>query len=270
MKVDDPSVDLSDFPNFLIVGPQRTGTSWLYQNLFWHPEILLSHPKELFFFNSLQSRGAKFRSDRLDWYLQFFRNNSSSKSWLRKQELCITKYREPYRPKMRGEATASYAYLDEEIIREITALNPGIRIIMMIRHPIDRAWSHAKRYFTKVHGRQLDHVTPEEMETFFRDLYQLACTQYVRNMDRWLSFIQDDALFIGWFDDLHKNPRGLLLDIFTFLGVKTDEKYIRSDSARVIGATLPVDIPQFYKVMLESLLAEDIHQLENRFGVRFR
>jgi hypothetical protein len=51
--------DLSRFPDFLIIGPQRTGTTWLHAHLRFHPQIFLSEPKELYFFSSRQSAASR-------------------------------------------------------------------------------------------------------------------------------------------------------------------------------------------------------------------
>ena len=50
VRVSDPAVRLERFPDFFIVGPQRTGTTWLHAHLRFHPQIFLAEPKELFFF----------------------------------------------------------------------------------------------------------------------------------------------------------------------------------------------------------------------------
>src|SRR5688572_32354239 len=106
--------ELARFPDFLIVGPQRTGTSWLYVNLRFHPEIQLSRPKEIFFFSSLKSRHPKrFVTDDLGWYLRFFRDPPWL--WVAKTGVCLAKYGRTYRPRVRGESTASYASLDTEV-----------------------------------------------------------------------------------------------------------------------------------------------------------
>ena len=47
-------------PDFLIIGPQRTGTTWLHAHLRFHPQIFLSEPKELYFFSSLEQRDPSF------------------------------------------------------------------------------------------------------------------------------------------------------------------------------------------------------------------
>src|SRR6056297_1956378 len=64
---------LYEFPDFLIIGPQRTGTTWLHRNLLLHSDIFLPHTKELYFFNYLEKSGGKYyTSDRLEWYSSQF------------------------------------------------------------------------------------------------------------------------------------------------------------------------------------------------------
>ena len=75
VKVPSGEVDLTCFPDFLLIGPHRTGTTWLYRNLAEHPEVLVSEPKELYFFDRLKSPGdTRYCSNELGWYLRFFRD----------------------------------------------------------------------------------------------------------------------------------------------------------------------------------------------------
>ena len=153
VKVPEEGISLERFPDFLIVGPQRTGTTWLHAHLRFHPEIFLSEPKEIFYFSRLKTpESAKFQSDDLGWYLSFFRDPL----WRRaaKTAIALWKYRAFYHPRVRGEATASYAAMDRDVIAEIAALNPDIRVILMIRNPIDRAWSHARKDLVRNTGRR--------------------------------------------------------------------------------------------------------------------
>ncbi|TFH27229.1 MAG: hypothetical protein E4H00_09735, partial [Myxococcales bacterium] len=56
-------VDLEKFPDFLVIGPQRTGTTWIHENLRDHPDIGWPRAKEIYFFSRLKSAGnPKFRS----------------------------------------------------------------------------------------------------------------------------------------------------------------------------------------------------------------
>jgi sulfotransferase family protein len=266
VHVSDPSVDLASFPDFLIVGPQRTGTTWLHANLRYHPQIMLSEPKELFFFSSLKpSDTARFGSRELADYLRCF-HEPLWRVTLR-QLLSLWRYRQPYRPVVRGEATASYAALDRDVIDDITTLRPEIKAILMIRNPIDRAWSHAKKDLARNRHRRLEDVSPQEFEHFFRDPYQQRCARYVENIDTWSAALQPGHLHVAVFDDIDARPEALLLEVMAFLGVRSDRRYIRSAVRQAVNPTASSRVPERYRRSLEALFADELVSLQRRFGL---
>ncbi len=261
----DGSEDLALFPDFLIVGPQRTGTTWLHAHLRIHPQIFLSEPKELFFFSRLKAKGdSRFESNRLSWYLQFF----EEPLWRRlaKSALCLRGSGELYRPIVRGEATASYAAMDDDLIDEVVTLNPEIKVITMVRDPVERAWSHAKKDLVRKTGRSVENVPAEEFKAFFRDDYQLRCAAYVDNHERWRKHLHPGSLLVGFFDDVAERPARFLRDVMTFLGVRSDDRYIADDVGEQINPTPGTSIPEHYRTYLEVLLAEQIAALADRYG----
>lgn len=266
VQVSDPRIDLERFPDFLILGPQRTGTTWLHAQLRFHPQIFLSEPKEIFYFSRLRTpEHPKFQSADLGWYLRFFRERPWW--WAVKMAACLWRLHEPYRPLVRGEATASYAVLDEEVIREIVLLKPSIRAILMIRDPIERAWSHAKKDLARNRGRALEQVSNAEMEMFFADEYQRACARYVENIERWGRYLRDGHLFVGLFDDIALRPEDLLLDVMRFLGVRSEPRYIPPGVRATVNPTSESRIPPAQRTKLESLLEADRERLRQRFGI---
>lgn len=237
--------DLDRLPDFMVVGPQRTGTTWLHRNLTQHPQIFMSRKKELFFFSSLARPDlAKHRSDDVEWYLSHFYDGPLE--YLLKQKASLHHYRELYRPLVRGEATASYAAMDKARVEEIARLRPDVRIILMIRDPIERAWSHAKLDLLKKPGRTLTEVPAREFERFFLDPYQVACGRYSSMISTWSAVLGPEKLFLGRYGDLIDRPSGLLLDLFAFLGVRRHRKYIRLSSKATINATQTIRIPDRY------------------------
>jgi hypothetical protein len=266
VRVAHPNTTLEHFPDFLIVGPQRTGTTWLHAHLRFHPEIFLAEPKELFFFSSLKTpHSSRYESNELEWYLRFFRD-----PWWRylaKTGITLWRYRRLYRPRVRGEATASYSVLDPDVIADIAALRPDIKVIMMIRNPIDRAWSHAKKDLARNRERRVGDVSPSEFERFFTDPYQRRCAQYADNCDNWAGYLQPGHLFIRQFDDVKGHPQQLLLDTMTFLGVTSDRRYIGDDVRRSVNPTETNAVPDRYRDFLADLFRDDIAKCRERFGV---
>jgi hypothetical protein len=265
VKVSDDA-DLARFPDFLIIGPQRTGTTWLHAHLRHHPQIFLSEPKELYFFSSLKDRSPKrFVSDELSHYLQFFREPL----WRRAAKVGggLWKHGELYRPVVRGEATASYAALDPDVIDDIALLNPIVKAILMIRNPIDRAWSHAKKDLVRNRQRQLDDVSEEEFRAFFTDPYQLRCADYVGQYDNWASRLRPGNVLVIPFDDIATRPEEVMLDAMRFLGVRADRRYIDPSVRSPVNPTEGARIPQQYRALLSDLFKKDFEQLKARFGL---
>lgn len=269
VKVGRSEIDLSFFPDFLIAGPQRTGTTWLHANLRFHPQVYLAEPKELFFFSRLKTPDhPRFQSDRLEWYLKFFRREPLWRR-LAKTAICLCRSRALYRPRLRGEATASYAALDSDVIAEIAALNPAIKVIMMLRNPVDRAWSHAKKDLARNRGRRMEEVSDEELRRFFTGAYQRRCARYAENCDNWCAHLRPGHLLVGFFDDVRARPRELLLEVMRFLGIAAEERYIPAGVAKSINPTPPERIPPHHREFLEDLLLPEVLELERRFGLRW-
>ena len=195
-------IDLNHFPNFLILGPQRTGSTWLAENLRVHPEIFFTTPKELYFFNLLgQADNYFYNSSKLEWYSGFFKD--SPIQYLRKNLVCLKRHGEFFKPKVRGEGTASYAAMGQHLIKEIVALNPDIKAIMIVRNPIIRAWSHAKKdllniSFMNKTPRNISDVPEQEFINFFHDQYQIRCGNYHRNIAKWSSLLKKGHLLTLW------------------------------------------------------------------------
>jgi Sulfotransferase family len=168
---------------------------------------------------------------------------------------------------VRGVAPASYAALERDVIAEIAALKPGIKIVLMIRNPIDRAWSHAKKDLVRNRKRRVDEVPPEEFEHFFTDGYQLRCAHYAENYDAWCEGVGAQSVFVGRFDDVAARPEELLLDVMRFLGVRAQRVYVPDDVRAVVNPAGAAAIPERYRRFLEELLAPDVVRLRERFGL---
>ena len=269
IKVSNSNLDISKFPDFLVLGPQRTGTTWLSENLRLHPEVFFTNPKEIFFFDTLNDLNHPLhQSNELAWYLSFFKPNF--KEYL-KNIIFFQKYREFYRPKIRGEGTACNATLPQPIIKEIVTINPDIKCILMIRNPIMRAWAHAKKDLLNESNRELDEVSDLEFEKFFRGKYKLACGHYTTIINNWTTYLKEGNLFIGIFDEISEAPRELLLRVFDFLEISANPKYVDNVKLkRKIEAT-DLDkktrkLPHKYKIILEEIFKDELVNLKQRFG----
>lgn len=258
------TTNLALFPDFMFVGPQRTGSFWLYENLRWHPQIFVER-KEIYYFNVLdQPAHRKFRSAELNWYLAHFRQQPLD--WLKKTLHAALKHRERYAPIRRGEGTASYAAMRREYIAEILALRPDIRIIIMVRDPVARAWSHAYKDLVQRPRRRVEDVPTAEFEKFFRGPYQLACGSYMQIIDTWTALLRPGHLHIAWFADIRQRPVPMMQDIYRFLDVRDDAKYVGAGAEEIINPAARSGPPEPCLRILRDLFAPEIERLTTRYG----
>jgi len=112
-------------PNFIIIGAARAGTTSLYAYLITHPNVLTPVKKEINFFNYAYH-------DNLDWYKIYFSTTVEQIKIKKKNNnsICIT-----------GESSPSY-FIDPRIPKRIFKKLPNMKLIVLLRNPIDRAISH--------------------------------------------------------------------------------------------------------------------------------
>ena len=105
--------------NCMIVGTQKGGTSSLFRYMFLHPEIAVSRVKEIHFFDM----DPFFRdgSPNYNFYHAFFKSYKGEPVAL--------------------EATPTYMFLPE-IADRLHQYNPNLKLIFVLRNPVDRAYSH--------------------------------------------------------------------------------------------------------------------------------
>jgi Sulfotransferase family len=255
VRVANSCATLRNFPDFLIVGPQRTGTTWLFHNLKSHPEIFLPKEKELYYFSTLgMPNHRRFRFPYLEDYL--YAMADTPRSTLKKNYDSLRKVGRLYKPRMRGEATASYAALPKEVIREIATLNPDLKAILMIRDPVDRAWSHARKDLLR-EGQPSDVLDPDALARLLFKDEQRGLALYRTLIENWRSHLQPGHLFVGMFDSIASEPERLLAALHGFLGVASGRRYfgrfLRHRINPAPAATIP---PEMEKLLREVLRHE--------------
>ncbi len=107
-------------PNFLIIGAPKAGTTALYQYLQQHPSVFMSHPKEPHFFTYQQDHWPEWATPTLAEYRQLFEPAGQASAL--------------------GEASTWYLY-SRHAAQAIQRQIPNIRLIALVRHPVDRAYS---------------------------------------------------------------------------------------------------------------------------------
>jgi hypothetical protein len=250
------------FPDFLGIGAQKAGTTWLYENLRQHPELFLSEEKELHFFD----QPGRWR---LRWGLRRYRSHFAAAG----DRIC-------------GEITPSYGFLPTDHIRIIHQQSPDLRLLLLLRDPIARAWSGAVMRLTGFRGRDPASIPEAEYREYLLSDHSIDRTRYSVMIDRWTSFYSLDQVFVGFYEDLQGRPWSLLQEVFRHLGVSSDVDRERFPFRRVVIPVAPEKegvtrisvlddetpeadpVPAFARELLEDLYREEIRELRSRFTSR--
>ena len=175
---------------FIGVGAQKSGTSWVYACLYEHPEIC-APIKELHFFS--RPRYAKGQ----EWYEHHFRNCEASK---------IT-----------GEFSTSYL-VSPEAPERMHQLYPDAKLIAILRNPTERAYSN---YRNAIKAGEI--AKDVSFATFLAtEPTAIAQGKYHEQLERYYNYFSKDRVLVLIYEDSLKDPAAFIKQIYTFLGVDAD------------------------------------------------
>ncbi|WP_165865568.1 sulfotransferase domain-containing protein [Vallicoccus soli] len=174
-------------PNFLYLGPDKAGSSWLHDVLIRHPQVFMPEAKDLYFFDRYYDRG-------LGWYLGQFRAAGPQH-------------------RVVGEVCQDYLAAPEAPGRIHASLGDDVRFMATLRDPAERAWS-SYLYMLK-HG--------EEPGTFLEALEGrpelLEHGRYGTQLQRYAERFGLERVHVAVFDDLGADPQAFVDPLLAWLGL---------------------------------------------------
>jgi hypothetical protein len=203
--------------DFLVVGTAKSGTTTLHELIKNHPQISVPKAKEVPFFNDdeLYKKG-------LDWYLKQHFNKTNHKSRWGTVTPQYTYYRG-------GHSPASTA-------KRIKQTLPNVKIAVILRHPIERTFSHFK---TSVRRSNETRTFEEAIQELLSDPKKLAkdrqkewtssnlflfASEYGKVLDPYFKEFGKSNVLVLYFEDLKENPGKVLNEFFRFIGVRQNYK----------------------------------------------
>jgi hypothetical protein len=231
-------------PDFLCIGMQKSGTGWLFDQLQHHPDFWMPPHKELHYFDRLfpseklardirRAQEAKAhlmrKRDKLNWRplddrdLSFYLDAETCSG----QEPSLERYAWLFRHKgdlLSGDITPAYSTLPEDTITRIVRYLPKLRVVLRLRDPIDRVWSH----FSMMHRRDLIKPAAVEDTTCLRalletpDIHERSFPS--KTFYRWSRHIPRDQIRCFFFDDLVSDADALRSSILHFLGADSEKR----------------------------------------------
>jgi hypothetical protein len=180
-------------PTFLVIGAMKSGTTSLHGYLAAHPQVFMSEPKELHYF-SVAKNWERGRS----WYEECFAGAGDSLA--------------------RGEASPSYSQADvfPGAAGRIAATLPDVRLVYIVRHPIERMRSMYLHLFAS--GREHRPIA----DAFRSSAYYLNASRYAWQLDHHLEYLPAERVKVLTTDALRDDPEITLAELYRFIGVDPD------------------------------------------------
>ncbi len=239
--MDEGSSKTMRLPDFLGIGTQKGGTTYLHGLLQQHPQVYLAHPKELHFFSLHQRRG-------LEWYGHHFDAAAAD-------QCC-------------GEITPYYLF-HPLAAGHIAAVLPKVKLIVLLRDPVERALS---QYF---HSKRLGLETLELEEALAAEPQRLADAEaalkrgeahkshqqhsylsrsrYEQQLPCFEALFPPEQLQVLCSEDFFERPQQLWERVLAFLGL--DESPLPALGTRYAGlgeeASVSPDLRQQLRAQLE-------------------
>jgi len=238
---------------FIVAGVQKGGTTALFDYLGEAPELALSRVKEVHFFDD----------EARDWAQPDYGAYHASFA--------------PFDGRPRGEATPIYLYWPNSLER-IAAYNPSMKLIVVLRDPVERAWSHWKMEYARGaetgsfawcvrEGRQ--RLFDAEPWGFHREFSYVERGFYGEQMARLFELFAPDQVLALRSDGLRGAPDVALSQVRGFLGLDPG----RSLAAREVHVGRDMDygsdLTSADVEHLRGVYARDAERLADLTGIRF-
>jgi hypothetical protein len=173
-------------PTMIGIGAQKCASSWVHAALGVHPQIGVSDPKEVDFFSYYFDRGYQ-------WYETHFAHAAARQ--------------------VRFEASPSYLH-DPRTPERVHAYNPAMKILAMLRDPVDRAYSN------HLHEVIKGHIGPISFaEGLANNPAYIEQGRYATHLKRWLSVFPRDQILVLLAEDVSANPQAAASQVYAFAGV---------------------------------------------------
>lgn len=186
------------WPNLFLVGVVRGGTTSLWAYLDQHPEIFMAPVKEPHFFTQASPALAPVYDEHA--YLNLFAGAQEA---------------------VRGEASASY-FADSATPAQIKRVSPKAKILVSLRDPVERAYSH---YWQQVTFGEETRSFPEAVEEDLAGIRREGLDGYVRRgfYSEQLQLYLDtfgEYVHVVFFEEMTRDPVSVMRDVFAFLAVE--------------------------------------------------
>ncbi len=234
-------------PDFLIIGAQKGGTSSLFYYLKFHPQIVRPIKKEIHYFNLFYAKGIK-------WYLAHFPTRSNGK---------IT-----------GEASPDYLY-HPLTAQRVKALNPEMKLIVLLRNPIKRAYSayqmnkrmgiDQRETFAAAVKYEMSHPDNGSADYTYdqHNFFYLERGKYAQQLATWTEHFDTDQIHVVESDTFFNHTNEELHKIYDFLGIKQ----VLPDNLKPMNVGQYPPLTDSLYLSLKQYFEQDLADLKHKWNI---
>lgn len=223
------------FPDFFVIAPPKTGTTWLFENLRRHTEVFIPAEKEIRYFD------LHWRHHSIGWYTQQFAKRTGQ---------------------VAGDMSPTYSVLPSFAIELIHSIKPDLKLVFLIREPVDRTWSHTKHTFVyseapfHIAMKPFNEVQEHELLASFTHDFILSSGDYEGILKRWLKYFPKHQFHVAFFEDVIADPERFFKSLCRFLCISDTVDWSTFPLRKRILEGLPHKLPPSARKFLESLYSE--------------
>ncbi len=269
-------------PNFLCIGAQKAGTTWLYEMLVQNPAIWLPPVKELHFFDKMdaskaakEKRRAKFRKAIQREKRGRARNRVETvdstylKSLTKDDILTVEWYKRIFTHpdavnRVSGEVTPGYLDMAEENVAFARQLLGNVKLILIVREARARTLSQISMGIARSGNNP---ETKEDWERWFGKAASNQRGDYRTSIPNWLKHFDRENLLVLPFGDVRDRPADLIRQIEDFIGAVPFGGY--KSLTETVHKTKKVVIPDWVSERVAETVACQNEYLAETFGEEF-
>lgn len=224
---------MNNKPEFFIVGAAKSGTTALQQMLATHPAIYMSPIKEPnYFYNEVAISDLrsglqnKLKNENAEQWIKDGMKGVLWNAFLRDEELYKKLFENAMENQFCGEASVSYLY-STQAAKNIFEYNPNAKIIILLRNPTERAWSHFQmetkmKITTGNFYHEFNKNKSLAQPIWGRDPIFLSGGKYYEQLKRFLEVFPKEQILILLYEDYKNDAATTINTILKFIGVNLD------------------------------------------------
>ena len=255
-------------PDFLCIGAQRAGTTWLYGQLAAHPDFWMPPRKELHYLNERghhQGQSVWRRHDERDRRFREKLERLGTRHWLD-----LTNYGQLFAEKgarFSGDITPAYSMLAEEVIALVMQHYPKMKVIFFARDPVERAWSQVCLALRTGGIAPFDSTNPATVLHHVQRPLVLMRSYPSLIAARWKRYVPAAQFGLFFFDDLLRAPADLSRAVLTFLGANPEKGVGRSKIGQAAGKTKgKLPLSDDVRAEIAGFFAEELKRCAGELG----